>query len=552
MKKELILTFTFLLLISTVLMAQTLEWQWAAQASGTGYDCGRDIAVDEYGNTYVTGFFSDTAIFGLHTLTSDGYFDIFVAKMDATGNWLWATKAGGDNFDGGLGIAIHNGYCYVSGAFVNSATFGPYSLISNGDDDVFVAKIDTNGNWLWVIQAGGSNVDGSNDIVVDENSNCYVTGMFKDTATFGSHSLSSNGEFDIFVAKADANGNWLWATKAGGSSIDYSEAIGIDDYGNSYVTGNFYESATFGSYSLTSNEYFDVFIAKLDADGNWLWATHAGGCGNDRSYAIAIDENSNSYVAGNFYGSATFGDNTVISIGDADIFISKMDTDGNWLWATNAGGSSNDVGRAIAIDDYDNCYIGGHFQETVTFGSHSLVSAGESDVYVAKLNANGNWLWARKAGGNSEDCCYAVAIDDNGNSYSTGFFSGIATFGSYTLTSTNTWDRNVFVAKLGYDTSVDNHVIPINIKLSNYPNPFNPSTTIEFSMQNDSNVELNIFNIRGQKIKTLTHNEFTKGDHSVIWNGDDESNNPVSSGIYYYILKINDNAEAVKKCLLLK
>lgn len=88
--------------------------------------------------------------------------------------------------------------------------------------------------------------------------------------------------------------------------------------------------------------------------------------------------------------------------------------------------------------------------------------------------------------------------------------------------------------------------------LVNFPNPFNPSTTIEFSIQNNSKVELAIYNIKGQKIKTLAQNDFNKGSHSIIWNGDNESGNPVSSGIYYYKLDINGKTEAVKKCLLMK
>ena len=101
--------------------------------------------------------------------------------------------------------------------------------------------------------------------------------------------------------------------------------------------------------------------------------------------------------------------------------------------------------------------------------------------------------------------------------------------------------------------TVDNNELQqVRFQLSNYPNPFNPTTTIEFSIQNESNIDLSIFNIKGQKIKTLTQNQFTKGSHSIIWNGNDESGNLLKSGIYYYILKVNGKTEVVKKCLLLK
>jgi len=107
-----------------------------------------------------------------------------------------------------------------------------------------------------------------------------------------------------------------------------------------------------------------------------------------------------------------------------------------------------------------------------------------------------------------------------------------------------------------YDPDTDihsNELFPTVFLLhQNFPNPFNPSTTISFSIQNDSQVKLSLFNIKGQKVKTLTYNEFTKGDHSIIWNADDESGEPVSSGIYFYKLNVNGKTEAVKKCLLLK
>lgn len=112
---------------------------------------------------------------------------------------------------------------------------------------------------------------------------------------------------------------------------------------------------------------------------------------------------------------------------------------------------------------------------------------------------------------------------------------------------------NVFILENEIQVSTDDCIIcNKNHNLTNYPNPFNPTTTIEFSIQNDSKIDLSIFNIKGQKIRTLAQNEFTQGSHSVIWNGVDNSGKPVSSGIYYYELNVNGKTEAVKKCLLLK
>jgi hypothetical protein len=545
----------FIILIISILglnlHAQAPDWQWATQAGGISSDTGKSIAIDENGNCYVTGNFSDAATFGSYSLTSSGNLDIYVAKIDQNGNWLRITQAGGISSDTGTSIAIDdNENCYVTGYFNDTAMFGSYSLTSNGDSDIFVGKIDNSGNWLWATRAGGINDDSGTSIVADDNGNCYVTGYFNDTAMFGSYSLTSNGDSDIFVGKIDNSGNWLWVTQAGGIDVEYFSAITIDDFGNSYVTGMFEETATFGYNSLTSSGYADIFVAKINNSGNWQWATQAGGSSPDIGKSIAIDGNGNCYVTGDFEGSAIFGSYSLTSNGAEDIFVAKMDENGNWIWAIRAGGLDFDNGRSITVDDADNCYVTGDFVGSVIFGSYFLISNGSKNIFVAKLDGNGNWVWVTQAEGMSIQFGSGIAIDDNANNYVIGEFYGTAIFGSHSLTCNNGSD--IFVAKLENFTSVESELFPEKIKLSNYPNPFNPSTTFEFSIQNDSRVELSIYNIKGQKIKNLVNSELNQGLHSVFWNGDENSANSVSSGIYYYKLNVNGKTEVVKKCLLLK
>ncbi len=191
-----------LLLIAVCAFAQAPEWQLATQAGGTGYDYGNGIALDYAENSYVTGYFFGAAIFGSCSLTSSGGSDIFVAKMDADGTWQWAAQAGGNDYDHGEAITIDDaGNCYVTGYFEGTATFGSYSLTSSGSYDIFVAKMDASGNWLWVNQAGGVSKDEGYGITIDDAANTYVTGYFYGTATFGLYSLTSSGSADIFVAK---------------------------------------------------------------------------------------------------------------------------------------------------------------------------------------------------------------------------------------------------------------------------------------------------------------------------------------------------------------
>ena len=441
--------FFILALCSVALFAQNEDWLWAKQAGGISEDNGNSIAVDANGNSYITGEFRDSATFGITTMTSSGENDIFVAKLDINGNWLWVNQAGGISGSYGSSIAVDdNGNSYVTGGFSGSATFGTTTLTSSGDGDIFVAKMDSNGNWLWAKKAGGISGGYGSSIAVDANGNSYIIGSFWSIATFGNTTLTSSGGYytDIYVAKLDSKGNWLWANKAGGLNWDYGYSIAVDANGNSYVTGCHLSSATFGTITLTSSGGYDIFIAKLDSSGNWLWAKKAGGTSDDYSRSITVDDNGNSYVTGDFRSSATFGTTILNTSGYNDIFVAKLDINGNWLWAKKAGGTSYDYGCCIAVDDNGNSYVTGVFEGSATFGTTTLTSSGNEDIFVAKMDSNGNWLWAKKAGGQSNDGGRSITVDDNGNSYVTGYFEESTTFGITTLTSSG--DYEIFVAKI--------------------------------------------------------------------------------------------------------
>jgi len=445
------------------LAAQNPEWLWAKQAGGTDSDYGYDVATDSSGNSYVTGLFMGTVTFGSTTITSNGDRDVFIAKLDTNGNHLWAKQAGGATYDNGIGIATDScGNSYVTGFFTSTATFGATTLTSSGGSDIFIAKLDTDGNWLWVKQAGSANADIGHGIATDSSGNSYVTGWFESTATFGSTTITSNGDTDIFIAKLDNDGNWLWTKQAGGTNNDDVRRIATDSNGNSYVIGNFRSTVTFGTTTLTSSGYQDIFIAKLDINGNWLWVRKAGGASTDYGMGIATDISGNSYLTGYFSGTAFFGTTTITSIGGSDIFITKLDTDGNWLWTKQAGGEGNNSGRSIAIDSSGNSYVTGYFLCNVTFGSTTLTSSGYDDIYIVKLNTDGNWLWAKQAGGASFHSVVStgIATDCSGNNYVTGYFNGTVSFGATSLTSSED-STDIFVAKLSSSTMVsDEYGVP--------------------------------------------------------------------------------------------
>jgi hypothetical protein len=434
-----------------------LQFSWAQRGGGAGVQEAHGVAVDPSGNVLVTGYFTGTCSIGNTNLTSSGLEDIFLAKYDPSGNFLWARQAGGTGDDYGLAVATDpSGNVFVAGAFQNTATFSTTTLTSSRSNDVFLVKYGPAGNLLWARRAGGNGNEEANALAVDAAGNAYITGAFDANATFGTISLANNtGSDEIFVAKCSSAGDFLWALKAGGSLDDVGSGIGLDGATNVYVTGYFAGTATFGSTNLTSagtNDYPDIFLAKYDAAGNMLWVRQAGGPNDDRGNGVAVDAAGNVSITGQFMGTAAFGSTNLIANGSgSDIFVSRYSSDGNLLWARRAGGNNaiyGDAGFSIVTDTSSNLFATGYFSGNASFGSSNLISAGFQNVFCCKYDPAGNVLWVRGAGGTLNDFGSGVAVNTQGNVVLAGFFlSSTITFDSITLT--NTGSRDIFVAQLG-------------------------------------------------------------------------------------------------------
>jgi hypothetical protein len=469
---------------------------------------GNAIAVDNLGNSYITGSFFGHTIFGSTSLYSTGE-DIYLAKYDATGNVLWAKKAGGISWDASNDIALdHSGNIYITGFFLTDATFGSITLTNTGGMKIFVAKYDASGNVLWAKKAGGVSggpnyyLNRAHGVAVDSIGNCFVTGQFEGSAYFGSTSLISNGDIDIFTAKYDASGNLLWAKQAGSTGSDAGSGIVTDRNGNCYITGNFSGTATFGTTTLTSSGGADIFTAKYDAAGNVLWVKQAGGVNGDGGNQIATDGSGNSYVTGAFSDTAAFGSINLFSNGGADVFIAKYGPFGNVIWVSQAGGTSGEGGAAIKTDGSNNCYVTGVFSDTAAFGSTSLFSNGNWDVFIAKYDASGNALWAKKAGGTGYDESVGIAIDSYGNCYVTGEFDGgSATFDSTTLNEIAGGD--MFIAKINSailstsELTSSSNVLTVEA----HQNPFNQELLVKLGSLSPKTIQLTLTDVLGRVIE---------------------------------------------------
>ncbi len=405
--KQVLLFLLVSILISGYASAQlpTLEWG-RASIGGSDQDKVNAVATDSQGNVYSTGFFSGTADFdpGPNSLylNENGGGDVFVQKLDANGNLLWAKTIGGPSSEQGTSITVDsNGGVCVTGYFLATVDFDPSSdtlyLTSNGAFDLFILKLDANGDFLWAKSIGGAEHDAGYSITTDAVGNFYFTGKFSGTVDFdpgpGMMNVVSVGVSDAFVQKLDANGNLVWVRSIDGTDLDIGTSIAIDSSGI-YATGTFGQTADFdpgvGVFNLVSNGNFDFFVQKLDHNGDFIWAKSIGGSGWDYVNSIATDMNGNIYTTGTFIDSIDF-----------------------------------DPGSGTS-------YLSGNGTET---------------IYVQKLDGNGNFLWANVFEGSGQGLGESISTDSEGNTYSTGRFNGTLDFdsgmGTMNLTSVGLWDSYV-------------------------------------------------------------------------------------------------------------
>jgi len=270
------------------------------------------------------------------------------------------------------------------------------------------------------------------------------------------------------IAEA-AEGDLIWAKRAGGTEKDYGRAIAAFSDGSMVITGYFNGAATFGAGEITPPDLpgdpHDIFVAKYNADGTLAWAKSALGNDYAEGNGIAALSDGSSLVVGYFQGTVTFGsgepNQTIFSAGSIeDIFVAKYNPDGTLAWAKRAGGGSDDKGRGIAALPDGSAVITGYFREDATFGRGEpnqtvLYSAAHYDIFVAKYNPDGTLVWAKSARGPSDsDLGTAIAALSDGGAVVLGYFSGAVTFGTgephqTTLTSVSTWDT--FVARYNPD-----------------------------------------------------------------------------------------------------
>ena len=558
MKK--LLTLILILILAEV-NAQNVFW--AKNANGAKLDEGNGIAVDENGNTYITGHFESTTLsFGAVTCTnstSSNYTDVFISKFDINGNCIWAKSAGGSSYEYGNAIAVdNNGNVFVTGRFESTTMNFDGTIITNsGSRDIFIAKYDSNGVIKWAKAIGGYYDEEGLGISCDGSGNVYVTGYFdSNSLNFDSQTLTNNGGTDIFVAKFNASGSNQWAIAIGGNDDERAKAIKTDNAGNTFITG-FYKSPSivFGVTTLTnSGSDACLFVAKINSNGNSMWATSASSInGGIMANGISIDNSGNSYVAGTFEGTATtIGTTTLTNINSPNdnTSIAKFDNSGNPQWANCAiPGPEGNEAYCIATDISGNSYISGWFTPpSVTFGSIVLNGVGYGDnIYLVKYNNAGQVQHAYRFAGSGASGGYGngIACDNYGNAFLTGYFEGSnMIFGNITLNNTNYNTYDVYWTKIAPGASgIENFAQKDSTIL--YPNPCFDEVILETHFTECDRITVTIYTMQSVIIKTIDYKCEPIGQQQILIDL-----NGLASGLYY--LKIETEKETIIKTLVLE
>jgi hypothetical protein len=569
------------------------------------------MAVDVYGNTLIAGQFVGTLDFGGGPLTSaNTYFpDIYLAKFNASGAHVWSQSFGDATFFVGEAwvAADGSGNVIIAGYFGGTVDFGGGPLTAAGYDDIFVAKFDANGTHVWSQRIGDGDFQGVASVAVDGSGSIVITGRWGGTPfpPFESHPY-------IYITKLDADGNQLWSQSFGGGTGNEHDAYGtsaVDGSGNVFVTGVTLDLG-----------FFHCILAKLDANGDFLWYQSFGDVDNQAFASVAADGSGNVILTGSFFGTVDFGGGPLTSTGDSDVFVVKFEGSGSHLWSRQfVHDSSLGVGRA-ATDGSDNVVITGGFAGNVDFGGGSLTSAGGGDIFVAILDSNGNHRWSRRFGDVDDQSGSLVAAYGSSNIVITGGFNGAVDFGGGLLTSAGgadiflakfmegplpvlitsfeakarggsvevTWDvwsdealesyqlfrrdnshpQTIVIAEGPFNHATRSYIdasaepgVTYHYELlihtqggddirspvataevpsleatlgQNFPNPFNPATTIVYTLNEQSSAVLGIYDAAGQLVVRLDQGSRDAGTHRVVWDGRDASGKAVGSGVYFY------------------
>jgi len=362
---------------------------WAVAPLSSHGAQGEALAFDDQGSVYVTGYFSGIVNFGNGFIFAAPYVNTFIAKYSSSGNLIWAKQVAGDN-NNPRGIAgDHEGNLYVAGQFDGALDYDTIH-VSSFNTSCFLLKIGRNGNAEWISRSGGAGYTYPGSVTVDPSGNIVLSGTFLNPVSFGTVKLDGFGSYDIFICKMSPSGSVTWAVQAGGTDDDEGSSVVCGNDGSVYINGFYENIAHFGPYVLNTGAgsgSFATYAAKLDVAGNFAWANSFDvACRSNN--VMCIDAGNNIYLTSSFWGSAEVGPSILWSHGYGDVYIIKIDEDGQVLWAKGAGSNYVDDGLGIALLPQGDIAVTGIISDGAVFDSIAVAS-GSNSIFIAMLHQHG-------------------------------------------------------------------------------------------------------------------------------------------------------------------
>lgn len=364
------------------------------------------------------------------SLPSNGRYTMYLTKLTSEGQALWARPfyAEGANNNEPLGLAVGpSGDIYVAGNFTNGLQIERQILQARGLSDIFVARLTATGDLVWAVSLGGAEVDSAISLAVAPNGDAVIVGETRSKDING-QAIVSLGNKEVFLARVDATGKLLWVKTSGGNGDDSGRHVRCDAQGNAYLTGVTAPGiSTFGSFTTQGRGTTTAFLAKVSPQGDFLWvqaydAASRSTVGN----SIAIHSTPQGeilYLAGQYEGSVTFGKTQLTSKGGYDGFLMALDTQGKDLWAVSFGGAGafTDYAWEIGVDSQGRIHVAGVTNSPqIEVGPFTLQSQGAFDLFVARFDPSGQAISAHQFGGSASDRSRGIAVSPQGDAYIVG------------------------------------------------------------------------------------------------------------------------------------
>lgn len=515
----------FIVLLSNYSFTQYPLLNWVEPINNAGII----VRLDRFENIYCTGLSSDN--------------DLFITKYDTLGNLLWEVIIEGEAHPTDL-KTDSNGDLIITGSFWNSIDFDPgfgsCVFTANVCPDIFWLKLDSLGQYIWAKKVGADYIyENSSEMDIDSMGNIYTTGSFYGTVDFDPdtssvYNLTSySDENDVFIIKLDANGAFMWAHSLGSYANDYSTSITIDKEENLYISGQFSGLVDFDPgpavHQLNGlSQSFHGFILKLTSTGEFIWVHEL------KVYEIneiSTDNSNNVYLTGLFQGEVDFDPGTnsffLESIDRNNAFLSKLDADGNFIWAKQILSNEFSNGKDIQVDSLNNLYLSGEWNGVTDLNpglttDGILENNGNDNSFLIKLDENGNYKWGTPI---TSTVFQSTDVSSNGTIYLMGYYDGTVDFDPqntvYELTSSS---ATYFLCRLIQGDIPENQVNTIDLAEKNgdlllYPNPFSENLYIVTS-------EISDLCIRDLFGNTLYSSKITQGINTV-------NLKDITTGIYF-------------------